>query len=362
MITAYALKAATSPTKPATPSKLNDQSDAKETISNAKVQTSTSTLPAKDAVYSYSAPDTAIVDSVDFAYSKDVDQIATEGLHKTYTEIMNAKDAALQAVESAVESPTVKAPQETLTRNISQVFELSSTDPSEFIPSSVDVASASEKHTAETDETVYMPDVMVTSKVIATPEVSYAHENLHLQETFDVSEVLAVTNASQPQSTQTQGFLAPTWSSNVKTDKPSSSQKIITQTVGSFPDGTADSILDISSAEAVAVAAGEVPILQEVCHEEAIQVFDPMPDISSPKSTEDLPVVETTSASLSKSVDALSEMSGDAQTSISLKDPILAQTDSLEEVDQTEAAEEGTCHPSCIQYINSYFPKTGIFC
>ncbi|KAL0203174.1 hypothetical protein M9458_001192, partial [Cirrhinus mrigala] len=189
-----------------------------------------------------------------------------------------------------------------------------------------------------------MPDVMVTSKVMATSEVSSVHESGHLQESFEVSEVVAVTNtsldSSQPQCTQSQGFLAPTWSSNVKADKPSSSQKIINQTVGSFPDGKADSIQDISSAEALGVATGEVPTLREVCHEGAIQVFDPMPDISSPKSTEDLPVVETTSASLSKSVDALSEMSGDAQTSISLKDPILAQTDSLEEVDQTEAAEK----------------------
>ncbi|XP_016381569.1 uncharacterized protein LOC107718838 [Sinocyclocheilus rhinocerous] len=131
VITASALKAATSSTKQATPDKLNDRSDAKEIISNAKIQTSASTLPAKDAVDSYSAPDTAIVDSsVNFAYSKDVDQIATEGLHnKTYTEIMNAKDAAPQAVESAVESPTINAPQEAstqgeMTTNISQVSEL----------------------------------------------------------------------------------------------------------------------------------------------------------------------------------------------------------------------------------------------
>ncbi|XP_016151225.1 uncharacterized protein [Sinocyclocheilus grahami] len=361
VITASALKAATSSTKPATPDKLNDRSDAKEMIiSNAKIQTSASTLPAKDAVDSYSAPGTAIVDSpVNFAYSKDVDQMAMEGLHnKTYTEIMNAKDAAPQAVESAVESPTINAPQEAttqgeMTTNISQVFELSSANLSEVIPFYDDVASASEKHAGETsDGRVYMPDVMVTSKVMATPQVSSAHENS--QEPFDVSEVVAVISAStfiniaqyssQSQFTQSQDFLAPTWSSSVKADKPSSGQEIIDQAVGSFPEGTADSILDIASAEAVAVTSGEVPTLRDVCHEEAIQVFDPMPEVSSPQSIEDLPIVETTSVSLSKAVkvDPLSEMAGDAQRSISLKDPILVQTDVLEEEEQTEATEELT--------------------
>ncbi|XP_016346626.1 uncharacterized protein LOC107692179 [Sinocyclocheilus anshuiensis] len=271
---------------------------------------------------------------------------------------MNAKDAAPQAVESAVESPIINAPQEAstqgeMTTNISQVSELSSANLSEVIPFYEDVASASEKNAGETsDGRVYMPDVMVTSKVMATPEVSSAHENS--QEPFDVSEVVAMTSAStfiniaqyssQSQFTQSQDFLAPTWSSNVKADKPSSGQEIIDQAVGSFPEGTADSILDIASAEAVAVTSGEVPTLRDVCHEEAIQVFDPMPEVSSPQSTEDLPVVETTSASLSKAVkvDPLSEMAGDAQRSISLKDPILVQTDVLEEEDQTEAAEELT--------------------
>ncbi|XP_073699095.1 uncharacterized protein [Garra rufa] len=335
VITTSALKAATSSTKPTTPNTLNDQSDAKETIFSAKVQTSTTTLPTKDAEDTYSAPDTAVVDtSVDFAFSKDVHQIATEGLHnKTNTEFMNAKDAVPQAVKSAVEL-AVNAPQETT--KINQVSDLSSTNTSEVIPSSEDVASASEKHTAETDETIYMPDVIVTSKD-------------HLQKSFAISEVAAVAKASQdfsqPQFTQSQDFLAPTWSSDVKADKPSSGQKIINQAIGSFSDGTADSILDISSAKAVAVASGEVPILREVSHEETIQVFDPMPDISSPKSTESLPVVKITSVSLSKAVDAPSEMSGDAQTSVSLKDPILGQTDILEEEDQTVAAEEAQLDP-----------------
>lgn len=57
VITASALKSASSPTKPtATPHQLKDQSDAKEIIiSNAKVQTSTSNLPTEDAVDSYTA-------------------------------------------------------------------------------------------------------------------------------------------------------------------------------------------------------------------------------------------------------------------------------------------------------------------
>ncbi|XP_016415899.1 uncharacterized protein LOC107746278 [Sinocyclocheilus rhinocerous] len=339
VITASALKAATSPTKPtATPHKLKDQSDAKEIIiSNAKVQTSTSTLPTKDAVDGYTA-----------------------SLHnKAYTEMLNTKYAASQAVESA-ESPTINAPQEAsaqgeISTNISQVSEPSSTNPSEAIPSSEDVASASEKHAGETsDGTVYMPDVMGPSKVMASPEASSAHENGHLQEFSDVSGVVAVTDAStlvnvaqsqdssQPQSTQVQGFLAPTWSSNVKADKPSSGQEIITQALVSFTDGTANSILDISSAEAVVVASGEVPTLREVCREEAIQVSSTIPEVSSPQSTEHLPVVETTSASLSKAVDAMSEMSGDAQRSINLSDAILVQTEVLEEEDQAEATEELT--------------------
>uniref|UniRef100_A0A671PYM2 ATP synthase peripheral stalk subunit F6, mitochondrial n=1 Tax=Sinocyclocheilus anshuiensis TaxID=1608454 RepID=A0A671PYM2_9TELE len=169
---------------------------------------------------------------------------------------------------------------------------------------------------------------------MASPEASSAHENGHLQEFSDVSGVVAVTNAStlvnvaqsqdssQPQSTQVQGFLAPTWSSNVKADKPSSGQEIITQALVSFTDGTANSIPDISSAEAVAVASDEVPTLREVCREEAIQVSSTIPEVSSPQSTEHLPVVETTSASLSKAVDAMSEMSGISLTSVAQLDPI----------------------------------------
>lgn len=75
-----------------------------------------------------------------------------------------------------------------------------------------------------------------------------------------------------------------------------------------------------------------------------------MSEVSSPQSAEHLPVVESTPASLIKAVDAMSEMSGDAQRSINLTDPILVQTEVLEEEDQTEAAEEltgGTCHASC---------------
>ncbi len=331
MIIASALKAATSPTKPtATPHKLKDQSDAKEIISNTKVQTSTSNCSTKDAVDSYTA-----------------------GLHNmAFTEMLNTKYAASEAVES-VESPTINAPQEAsaqgeMTTNISQVSELSSTNPSEVIPSSEDVASASEKHAGETsDGTVYMPDV-------TTPEVSPARENGHLQ-----GFLVAVTNAStfvnivQSQDSsqlQFQDFLAPAWSPNVKADKPSSGQEIITQAVGSFPNGTVDSRLYISSADGVAVASGEFPTLRE----EAIPVFDPMSEVSSPQSAEHLPVVESTPASLSKAVDAMSEMSGDAQRSINLTDPILVQAEVLEEEDQTEAAEEltgGTCHASCFQYI-----------
>ncbi|XP_052459953.1 uncharacterized protein si:dkey-22n8.3 isoform X2 [Carassius gibelio] len=356
VIIASALKAAISPTKPTTPNKLNDLSDAKEVIiSNAKVQTSTSTLPAKYAVGSYSTPDTVMVDSsMDFAYSKDADQIPTEGLHnKTCTDIMNAKDAAPRAAESAAESPTITAPQEAsaqgeITTNSNQVSKPSSAKHSEVILFYEDVASASEKHAGETsDGRVYMPDVTVTSKAMPTPEVSSAHEKSHLQEPFVVSEVVAVTSASafeniaqsqyssKSQSTQYQNFLAPTWSSNFKADKPSSGQEIIDLAAGSFPGGTADSILDIASTEAVEVTSGEVH------NEGAIQVFDAMPEVSSPQSTEDLPAVETKSASLSKVV-KVHALSSDTQRSISLKDPILVQTDVLEEEDQTETAEELT--------------------
>lgn len=398
MIPAAALKAATSTTKPATPYQLNDQSDAKATlVSNAKVQTSTSTLPAivtvecssesavpvdtkpvhyivdVEAVTGSSlnvvsklpvaasrticetTPDTVLIDSaVDFAYLKCVDQMAVESLHnKTYTEISNAKDAAPKAVYSGVESPTSNVPQEASTQedtttNISQVPELSSTNTEKVSPSSEDVVFASKKLTPEVDEIVNMPEVMVTSKVIATPEVSSVHKDSHLEKSFSDSEVVTVTNAStfaniahaqySSQPSQSQDFIAPNWPSNFNADKTPSSQEIINRAVGSFPVGAAESITDISSAEAVAVACGEVPTLREVCHEEDIPVSDPIPETSLFKSTKDLPVVETISASLSKAVkvDDMSEMSGDAQSSINLKDPILAQTDVLEEEVQKE--------------------------
>ncbi|XP_048052368.1 uncharacterized protein si:dkey-22n8.3 isoform X2 [Megalobrama amblycephala] len=383
-----ALKAATSTTKPATPHQLNDQSDAKATVSNAKVQTSTSTLPAIVTVecssesatlvdtkpvqyivdveavtgsslnvasklpvaasrtFCETTPDTVLIDSaVDFAYSKCVDQMAMEGLHnKTCTEISNATDAAPKAVDSGVESPTSNVPQEASTQgdttaNISQVPELSSTNTKEISPSSEDVASASKKLKPEVDEIVNMPEVMANS------EVSSAHEDGHLEESFSDSEVVTVTNAStqySSQPSQSQDFIAPNWPSNVNADKTPSSQEIINQAVGSFPVGAVESIMDISSIEGVAVACGEVPTLREVCHEEAIPVSDPIPEASLFKSTDDLPVVETISASLSKAVkvDDMSEMSGDAQSSINLKDPILAQTDVLEEEMQKEEAFE----------------------
>lgn len=402
MIPAAALKAATSTTKPATPNQLNDQSDAKATIvSNAKVQTSSSTLPAivtvecssESAVpvdtkpvqyivdivavtgsslnvasklpvaasrtFCETTPDTVLIDSdVDFAYSKCADQMAMEGLHnKTYTKISHAKDVAPNAVDSGVELPTSNAPQEASTQedtttNISRVPELSSANTKEVSQSSEDVVFASKKLTPEVDEIVNMSEVMVTSKVIATPEVSSAHEDGHLEESFSDSEVVAVTNAStfvniahaqySSQPSQSQDFIAPNWPSNVNADKTPSSQEIINQAVGSFPVAAAESIIDISSAEAVAVACGEVPTLREVCHEEAVPVSDPIPEVSLFKSTEDLTVVETISASLSKAVkvDDMSVMSGDAQSSINLKDPILAQTDILEEEMQKEEAFE----------------------
>ncbi|XP_067258692.1 platelet binding protein GspB isoform X1 [Chanodichthys erythropterus] len=391
-----ALKAATSTTKPATPHQLNDQSDAKATIvSNAKVQTSTSTLPAIVTVecssesatlvdtkpvqyivdveavtgsslnvasklpvaasrtFCETTPDTVLIDSaVDFAYSKCVDQMAMEGLHnKTCSEISNATDAAPKAVDSGVESPISNVPQEASTQedtnaNISQVPELSSTNTKEISPSSEDVASASKKLKPEVDEIVNMP------KVTANSEVSSAHEDSHLEESFSDSEVVTVTNAStfvntaqarySSQPSQSQYFIAPNWPSNVNADKTPSSEQIINQAVGSVPVGAAESIMDISSVEAVAVACGEVPTLREVCHEEAIPVSDPIPEASLFKSTGDLPAVETISASLSKAVkvDDMSEMSGDAQSSINLKDPILAQTDVLEEEMQKEEAFE----------------------
>ncbi|XDV15551.1 hypothetical protein PO909_015611 [Leuciscus waleckii] len=408
VISAAALKAATSTTKPATPNQLNDQSDTKATVvSNAKVQTSTSNLPAKvnvegssesatpvdtkpvqyivdvEAVTGSSlnmasklpvpagrtyfcesapaAPAPALLDSAgDFAYSKCVDQMAMGGLHnKSYTEISNAKDAAPKAVDSGVESPASIAPQEPstqedMTTNISRVSELSSTNTKGVIPSSEDAASASKKRTPEivvvSDEIVHMPEVMVTSEAMATPEVSSAHEDGHLlEESFSASEVVTVTNAStfvnitqaqyssQPQFTQSQDSIASNWSSNVNADKTPSSQEIISQAVGSFPAAAAEYMMDVSSADAVAVACGEVPTLREVCHEGAISVSDPIiPEVSLVQPTEDLPVVETISASICKK----SEKSGDAQSSINLKDPILAQTDVLEEEVLKETFEE----------------------
>ncbi|XP_067297137.1 uncharacterized protein si:dkey-22n8.3 isoform X2 [Pseudorasbora parva] len=394
VIPAAAQKAATSSTtKPATPNQFNDQSDAKATIvSNSKVKTSTSTLPEKVSVehseyvapvdtkqvqyiidveaalnaasklhvsasktFCKTTPDTAIIDSaVDFAYSKGDDQMAMEGLHnKTYKEISNAKDPAPKAIDSGVDSPTSNAPHEPLAQE--EVSELSSTNTKEVIPSCEDVGSAFKKLTPEVvDEIVNMPEVMVTSKVMATPEASSAHEDGHLEESFTASEVVTVTNAStfaniaraqyssQPQSTQSQDFIAPKWSSNVNADKTPSSQEIINQTFGSFTFGTSESIMDISSAEAVAVACGEVPSLSEVCHKEAIPVSDAIPEVSLFKSDEDLPLVETKFASLSKEVKAagMTEMSGDAQSSINPKEPIVAQTDVLEEEVQKEPFEE----------------------
>lgn len=415
MISAAALKTATSTTKPATPNQLNDQSDTKATIvSNAKVQTSTSTLPAKvnvegssesathvdtkpvqyivdvDAVtgsslnmasklpvaagrtyFCESAPATALLDSaVDFAYSKCVDQMAMGGLHnKSYTEISNAKDAAPKAVDSGVESPASNAPQESspqedMTTNISRISELSSTNTKGVSPSSEDAASASKKLTPEvvvvSDEIVHMPEVMVTSEAMPTPEVSSAHEDGHLlEESFSDSEVVTVTNAStsvnitqaqyssQPQFTQSQDFIASNWSSNTP-----SSQEIISQAVGSFPASAAEYVMDVSSADAVAVACGEVPTLREVCHERLVPVSDPIiPEVSLFKSTEDLPVVETISASLCEK----SEKSGDAQSSINPKDPIQSQTDVLEEEVLKETFEE--LPEGMSSFLHSVFPQ-----
>ncbi|KAK7165896.1 hypothetical protein R3I93_005851 [Phoxinus phoxinus] len=349
VISAAALKAATSTTKPATPNQLNDQRDTKATIvSNAKVQTSTSSLPAKVNVdgssesqyVCESAPATALLDSaVDFAYSKCVDQMAMGGLHnKSYAEISIAKDAAPKAVDSGVQSPASNAPQEPstqedMTTNIRRVSELSSTNTKGLIPSSEEFLH--KKPTPEvvvvSDEIVNMPEVMVTSKAIATPEVSSARDHL-LEESFSDSEVVTVTNAStsvnitqaqypsQPQSTQPQYFIASSWSSNVNADKTPSSQEIINLAVGSFP-----------------VACGEAPTRREVCHGEAVPVSDPIiPGVSLFKSTGDLPVVETISASLCKK----SVKSGDAQSSINLNDPIPAHTDVLEEEVLKETFEE----------------------
>ncbi|XP_043092419.1 uncharacterized protein si:dkey-22n8.3 isoform X2 [Puntigrus tetrazona] len=249
--------------------------------------------------------------------------------------MLSTKYAASQAVESA-ESPTINAAsaQEEMTTDISQASELSSTNPSEVIPSSEDVASAGES----SDGTVYMPEVLI-SKVTATP----AREKGHPRESFDLLEAVAGIGASalvnvaqsqgssQPQSTRFQDFLAPA-------GEPSSGQEIITRALESSTDGTANSILAISSSEAVAVASGGDPTLREVCHEEAPSI------VSSPQSTERLPVVETASASLSRAVDAMSGclVSGDVRRSVSLPDPILVHTEGLEEEDQTEAAEELT--------------------
>lgn len=383
MISAAALKAATSTTKPPTPNQLNDQSDTKATIvSNAKVQTSTSTLPAKVNVEvsseSATPVDTALLDSaVDFAYSKCVDQMAMGGLHnKSYTEISNAKDAAPKTVDSGV-APQEPSTQEDMMTNISRVSELSSTNTKGVIPSSEDTASASKKLTPEvvviSDEIAHMPEVMVTSEAMATPEVSSAHEDGHLlEESFSDSEVVTVTNAStfvnitqaqyssQPQFTQSQDFIASNRSSNVNADKTPSSQEIISQAVGSFPAAAAEHMMDVSSADAVAVSCGEVPTLREVCHEGAISVSDPIiPEVSLFKSTEDLPVVETISASLCKK----SEKSGDAQSSINLKDPILAQTDVLEEEVLKETFEELPEGMSSFLHSMPCFPqKREYFC
>lgn len=373
MIPAAALKAATSTTKPASPNQLNEESDA--IVPNAKVQTSTSTLQAivsvdtkavqyrdLEAVTGSSLnvasklpltvsrtscetiPDTVPIDpAVDFAFSKCADQMAIEGLHsKTYTEI--SIDAAPKAVDSGVESPASNAPQEDVTTNISQVSELSA-NTKEVFPSSEDVAYTSKTLTPDVEEIVDMHEVTVTSKVIATTEVSPAHEDGHLEESFSDPEVVTPTNASafvsiaQAQYTsqpQSQDFIAPNWTSNANADKTPSRQEIINQTVGA-----AESIMDISRAEAVAVACGEIPTLREVCLEEAIPVSDPIPEVSLFKSTEDLPVVETISASPSKAVkiDGMREMSDDAQSSVNLKDPVLTQTDVLEEEVQKEFEE-----------------------
>ncbi|KAG1956223.1 ATP synthase-coupling factor 6, mitochondrial [Pimephales promelas] len=346
------LKAATSTTKPATPNQLND-----EIVSNAKVHIFTSTLPDKvnvegsatpvdsvdvEAVTGSSlnmaskmpvavgrtdscesAPATALFDSaVDFAYSKCVDQMATVGRHnKSCTEISNAKDAPPKAVESAASN----APHEPSTQeDMTTISRVSATNTKGVD----DAASASKNLTPDvivvSDEIVHMPEVMVTSKAMATPEVSSAHEDGPL---LQESEVVTVTNAStfvnitqaryssQPQFPQ---FIASDWSSNVNTDKTPSSREIINHAVGSFP---VEYIMDISRADAVAVACGEGPTLPEDCHEEAIPVSElAIPEVSLFKSAEDLPVVdETISASLCKK----------SEKCINLKDPTLAQTDEV---------------------------------
>lgn len=342
---------ATNTTKPATP---NQSTDAM-LISNAKLQTSTINPPAKDSsesaipVHTKPVQDT-LVDlqavtsptgsslnetasrlnsilirpAVDFAYSNVIDQNATEGLNKKkYTQISNANDLASNFVDSYAGSTTNDAHGD-VTTNITQV----SSQTSEVISSyEVDTQNhdAFKEHTPQVvacEETVNMADAIMT-----TPEVSsvFQGEELRcLSEAVNVNVNIAqAQNYPQP---LPQHF--PNWSSNVIADKQSSDGQILNQAFPeSLPDGSA--IQDIS--EAFCSRSGEV------CQVSPSTEY--IAGVSLFKSTEDLSVAGTVSACKAVKVDGLSEMSADVQSSISLKDPVLAQTDILVEENQTEAAE-----------------------
>ncbi|XP_051993792.1 uncharacterized protein si:dkey-22n8.3 [Xyrauchen texanus] len=116
-----------------------------------------------------------------------------------------------------------------------------------------------------------------------------------------------------------------------------------------FPDGTADSysILDITTSEVAAVISHEVPTPPEVCIEEAIADADPIPEVSSSEPTEEPPIVETITVSVSE-VDKLvgvTEMTGDALASSNLTDPVQMQTRVLEKEVPTDPVDAPVSFP-----------------
>lgn len=344
----------TNTTKPATPNQSNDAM----LITNAKVQTPTINPPAESAIHVHTKPvqDTVvhvvqavasatgpslnettsalnsilIHSAVNFAYSNVIDQNATESLNKkTYTQISNANYLSSNSIDAGADS-TTNDDRGDVTTNISQV----SSRTSEVISSyEVDTQNhgASEGHTPKVvacEETVNTADAIMT-----TPEVSSVLENVQQEELFSLSEAVDVTvNIAQAQNSPqplSQHFPSPNWSSNVLADKQSSDEQILNQAFPeSFPDGTA--ILDISEASKSGEVCQVSPSAEYIA---GVSLFE---------LTEDLSVAGAVSACPSKAikVDGLPEMSGNIQSSISLKDLVLTQNDVLEEEKWTKEAEK----------------------
>ncbi|XP_051560748.1 uncharacterized protein si:dkey-22n8.3 [Myxocyprinus asiaticus] len=330
------------------------------------------TTPASTA-----APEmTPVASALDVTYSKDV----TQNPKKMSDKILDVKDAGpkVVAAHSGVEAPPVSAlasqeawSQGDTTSEVSPVSELSSTDATEDISSYGEVAFESKdafvskfkQDVVASDKTIYTPDSMASSKGMATPEVFAGPETELKTESFNVSEVAEATNESSDlnvasaqdpsklQARQSLESLAVSWSpeyamlySTVHADKPYSDTE-----TGSFPDVAvdSDSIIDISTGEAVAVSSGKVATLPKVCLEEAFAVTDPNPEDILPEPTEERPIFKTIIVSVNEAdkVVGVTERIGDAPALDNLTDPILMQTEDLEKELQTNSVDASESFP-----------------